>query len=92
MTLSGYIPWYDEFEEDSYVKTKEKMWITHRLCGHRFQQTPHNHLRGQGCPKCCYKNRKNNYSFIEEAKKRFGDRYMFPYIDKKASSLSELKG
>ena len=70
------------YEEDSYVKTKEKMWITHRLCGHRFQQTPHNHLRGQGCPKCCYKNRKNNYSFIEEAKKRFGDRYMFPYIDK----------
>lgn len=57
------------------------MWITHKECGNRFQQTPHNHLSGQGCPKCCYKNRQNNYSFIEEANKRFGNRYSFPDID-----------
>ena len=73
------------YKEDSYVNTKEKMWITHKECGNMFQQTPHNHLSGQGCPKCCYKNRQNNYSFIEEANKRFGDRYSFPNI------LSEYK-
>ena len=39
------------YESDSYVKTKEKMWMTHKECGNRFQQTPHNHLMGQGCPK-----------------------------------------
>ena len=70
------------YESDSYVKTKEKMWMTHKECGNRFQQTPHNHLMGQGCPKCCFKNRKNNYSFIEKAIERFGDRYTFPNIDK----------
>ena len=69
------------YEEKSYVNTKEKMWIIHKECGNRFQQTPHNHLIGQGCPKCCYKKRQNNYSFIEEAKKRFGDKYLFPNID-----------
>ena len=69
------------YEGDSYVKTKEKMWIVHKKCGNRFQQTPHNHLNGQGCPKCCFKNRQNNYSFIEKAIKRFGNRYTFPNID-----------
>jgi len=69
------------YEEKSYVNTKEKMWITHTECGTRFQQTPHNHLLGHGCPKCCYKERKTNYSFVEKSKQRFGDRYSFPYID-----------
>lgn len=35
-----------------------------------FYQTPDKHLRGQGCPKCCKKNRKyTTEEFIEQAKK-----------------------
>lgn len=69
------------YDKDSFVNTKQKMWMTHKNCGYKFQQTPHNHLNGQGCPKCCYKNRPTNYSFIEESKKRFGDRFSFPNFD-----------
>ena len=69
------------YEEKSYVNTKQKMWIIHNECGTRFQQTPHNHLLGHGCPKCCYKERKTNYSFVEKTKQKFGDKYSFPYID-----------
>lgn len=70
------------YEKDSYVNTKEKMWITHKKCGFKFQQTPHKHLSGQGCPKCCYSNRKTDYSFTEKAEKRFGKRYSFPFLEK----------
>ena len=63
-----------EYIKDSYTTTKKKMWIIHKKCNHKFQQTPHNHLQGQGCPKCCYKNRKTNYSFITKAKKLFGNK------------------
>lgn len=70
-----------DYEEDSYLKTKVKMWMTHKKCGHRFKQTPHNHLQGQGCLKCCYLTRKTDYSFLESAKERFGEKYSFPFID-----------
>lgn len=69
------------YEKDTYTKAKGKLWITHKECGHRFQQTGTSHLSGQGCPKCCYKNKKNNYSFVEKAIKHFGNRYSFPNID-----------
>ena len=70
-----------EYIKDSYTTTKKKMWIIHKKCNHKFQQTPHNHLQGQGCPKCCYKNRKTNYSFITKAEKLFGNKYSFPNIE-----------
>ena len=75
------------YEQDSYVTTKTKMWMTHKKCGYRFQQTPHNHLAGQGCPMCgkeyARTHKKYDYEhFLKTAKERFGDRYSFPYIDK----------
>ena len=70
-----------EYIKDSYTTTKKKMWIIHKKCKHKFQQTPHNHLIGQGCPKCCYKNRKTNYSFITKAEKLFDNKYSFPNIE-----------
>jgi len=74
------------YEPDSYVNTKKKMFMTHNKCGYRFQQTPKNHLNGQGCPVCGKKYAamysKNNWEhFTEKAKERFGDRYTFPYIE-----------
>ena len=75
-----------EYDADSFQKMNVKMWITHKKCGHRFLQSPKNHIRGQGCPECgkryaksCHK---GNYTkFIDEASKRFGDRYSFPKLD-----------
>lgn len=51
-----------------------------------FEQTPKNHMRGQGCPKCGAEYakiwRKNNWQhFIEESRKRFGDCYDYPGIE-----------
>lgn len=39
------------YEKTNYIKAKEKVIITCPIHGD-FQQTPDNHLRGQGCPKC----------------------------------------
>ena len=56
-----------------------------------FWQTPHSHLKGQGCPKCSLKKRieKKKYStniFIEKAREIHGDEYDYSkvkYIDSK---------
>lgn len=74
-----------EYEADTYVNTHTKMWMTHTLCGHRFQQLPKNHLRGQGCPECGKKyaatwGKQNWRDFVKTASERFGDRYSFPHI------------
>lgn len=39
------------YHEDKYVKTMDKTVITCPIHGD-FEQTMHNHLAGQGCPKC----------------------------------------
>lgn len=39
-----------------YKKTKEKTKIYCKKCGQYFQQTPHNHVMGQGCPHCNFSN------------------------------------
>lgn len=79
----------DEYEYDanSYKNMATKMWITHKKCGNKFQQSPKMHIRGQGCPECGKVYAKNyhkrNYlKFIEESENRFGDRYSFPNISK----------
>ena len=51
-----------------------------------FWQTPHSHLKGQGCPKCGLKSRskKRRYSkdiFIEKAKKVHGNKYDYSKVD-----------
>lgn len=74
------------YEPDTYVNTRVKMWMTHNICGNRFQQTPKNHLKGQGCPVCGKKYAatwtKNNWQgFLKSAEERFGDRYSFPNIE-----------
>lgn len=74
------------YEPDTYVNTRVKMWMTHNICGHRFQQTPKCHLKGQGCPVCGKKYAatytKNNWKgFLKSTEERFGNRYSFPNIE-----------
>jgi hypothetical protein len=45
-----------------------------------FEQTPHEHLRGRGCPKCANishanKTRKNTEKYIQQAREVHGDKY-----------------
>lgn len=56
-----------------------------------FEQTPKNHLKGQGCPECA-KSKKtikkvhDTESFIVEAKKVHGDRYGYEHVHYTKSS------
>ena len=82
---------------DQYDYTKFKYNGMHKkvciicLRHGEFWQTPHSHLKGQGCPKCALEIRteKKKYStntFIEKAKEIHGDKYDYSrvkYIDSK---------
>ena len=64
-----------EYSLSEYMSSKTKLKIICLVHG-VFEQTPNNHLRGQGCPVCKLEKQKSNTErFIEEAKKIHGDRY-----------------
>ncbi len=57
-----------DYSESVYVNARTKMTITCNKCGHAFDQTPHNHLKGRGCPECMRLARtKTKAQFISEA-------------------------
>ena len=73
-----------DYSKVEYINQRTKVIITCPIHGD-FEQTPKNHMNGQGCPICgaeYAKNyKKNNYTnFIEESYKRFGEEYEFPNI------------
>ena len=75
-----------QYHEDSYTNTKTKTMITCPVHGD-FQQTPHGHLNGQGCPECgkntakvCHKH--DYKSFLKTAASKLGDDFSFPNIDR----------
>lgn len=59
-----------------YVNSCQKLVITCSIDGDFFQ-TPHSHLRGEGCPKCGYRDRsaKAGRDFVAKARLVHGDRY-----------------
>ncbi len=59
-----------------YRKTKEKIKIFCKKCGKYFNQTPHNHLAGQGCPHC---NISNGERMVELALTRMGLEFIPQY-------------
>ena len=59
-----------------YKKTKEKTKIYCKKCGSFFNQTPHNHLMGQGCPHCKFS---NGERAVELVLKRMGIDYITQY-------------
>lgn len=74
-----------DYTKSVYVNKRTKICVTCPIHGD-FHQIAYNHMRGQGCPECGKKYaaeyRKGNWmSFVEESEKRFGDTYMFPYIE-----------
>ena len=86
MTLETFIERVHKIHDNKYdyskvesIHSKDKVCIICPIHG-EFWQLPHNHLKGQGCPKCGLENRKRKRSktteqFIEEARKIHGDKY-----------------
>ena len=75
------------YNESTYVKTHEKMEITHKLCGNIFWQTPNAHLLGQGCPFCSA----NKSKLEEEVKVKLNEEninYIWQYSSKQLGKLS----
>ena len=75
-----------DYSKSIITNTRTKTIITCPIHGD-FEQTPKNHLKGNGCPKCGKKYAKewskNNYKqYINESQKRFGKIYSFPDIEK----------
>ena len=81
--IKTHVEVYD-YSKVEYVNNRTKVCI---ICSEHgeFWQTPHNHLKGQGCPKC--KNKKISKSetktsekFIDEARNIHGDKYDYSNV------------
>lgn len=74
-----------DYSKVHYIKSSEKIDIicpTHGI----FKQTPNNHLRGQGCPKCKYElqslqKRQTKASFIEKANTIHNNKYDYSLVE-----------
>lgn len=83
------------YEKSEYINENEKLTITCPIHGD-FEQTPHNHLQGHGCPSC----KKNKISsansfdttnFIKKSKEIHGNKYDYSLAAyKKCYSIVEI--
>ncbi len=70
------------YDQVKYIHTDFKVKIgciideTHGI----FEQAPHNHLRGQGCPKCGGTQLINTEEFIKRAREIHGDLYNYDQV------------
>lgn len=68
-----------DYSKVNYVKSSQKVKIM--CCKHgEFEQTPNNHLKGQGCPKCKYElhslqTRQTKEDFVRKAIKVHSNKY-----------------
>ena len=63
-----------------YISSHVKITIICNKCGHIFEQTPHSHLKGVGCPKCAGRD-KTTEEIIREFRKVHGERYDYSEAD-----------
>ena len=64
-----------DYSKVEYVNNRSKVCIVCPEHG-EFLQIPDKHLQGEGCPKCCTKNRRyTTEEFIQRAKEIHGDKY-----------------
>jgi len=64
----------------NYINNKTKVDIICREHG-LFTQTPNNHLRGQNCPKCNYRNVFNTEDFIKMSNIIFNNKYNYSKVN-----------
>ena len=70
---------YYDYSKVEYINCDKKVCIICPKHG-EFWQTPHSHLQGHGCPICNSK-KKNTDKFIDECKKKFGDKYDYSKVE-----------
>ena len=78
-----------DYSRVEYIDSKTKICIICPKHG-EFWQTPANHLKGCGCPKCSFKKvsdlkLKTTNKFIEDAKNIHGDKYDYSKVEYKKS-------
>lgn len=74
----------------SYKCRKTKIKITCLKCGNTFLQSPHNHLKGQGCPLCSGNITKSSKTFTRESNIVHKNKYSYKLASYK-NSHSKLK-
>ena len=69
-----------DYSKVKYVNSHTKVCI---ICPEHgeFWQTPYNHLKGQGCFKCCGKEKLTTEEFIKRAIKVHGDKYDYSKVE-----------
>ena len=75
---SLHVDKYD-YSKVEYVNNSTKVCIICPIHG-EFWQSPANHLKGKGCPKCCGKN-KTTEEFIEQARRVHGGKYGYSKVE-----------
>ena len=78
-----------DYSKVDYVNNKTKVTIICPVHG-EFEQTPNNHLKGNGCPKCYYDKLSSNKDlFVEKANIIHSNKYSYDkFIYTKATSKS----
>lgn len=74
-----------DYSNIDYVNTHVKIVIKCNCCGNIFNQTPHDHLQGHGCPYCARERARlaklgTREKFIEKATEIHGDRYDYSKV------------
>lgn len=69
-----------DYGKAEYIASKNKIIITCKIHGD-WETIAYNHIRGRGCPKCNYNNRKNTLKtkeeFVNDARKVHGNTYNY---------------
>lgn len=68
-----------DYSRVQYKTTAEKVLILCKEHG-EFAQTPHNHLKGTGCPKCQGNKKKDTKQYIEDFQKIHGNTYDYSNV------------
>lgn len=59
-----------------FTRTDEKTLIKHKICGHKYEVSPHKFVNGnRRCPKCANNIKKTNEEFLKELASLVGDEY-----------------
>lgn len=75
-----------DYSSVKYENAKEKIIIICKTHG-EFEQTPDNHIKGNGCPSCSYEKRRDNKeSFIAKANLIHNNTYLYDNIVYKGSN------
>jgi hypothetical protein len=74
-----------DYSKLEYKNSTTKVCITCPNHGDFFQ-TPNNHLRGQGCSRCCGGIKSTTENFIKKAREVHGDKYDYSKVEYKNST------